>query len=375
MSAQLAILGASTRAAACSAARAGYRVWTADLFADADQPAAAHVVRASDYPRGLFRALAEAPPGPWLYTGGLENYPALIDRAAGRRPLLGNSGATLRRARDPMVLCQLLHDHGFRYPAIVPSNAPDECRRNCLFKPLRSSGGIGVARFGTNRQIGIRQGYWQQYIEGTPCSAAFVAASGRSILLGTSRQLTGPTWCGAAEFAYSGSIGPAPISDEVARRLETLGNVLAAELCLHGLFGVDFIRSAGEIWTLEINPRYTASLEVLERAFDFSAVVLHVAACRYGRLPTSNIRAKEHTCAGKAILYARRGSETGPAFLDRVHEWNAKSLLPRVADIPHLGQHVLQGHPVATVLAEGRDEQNVLGQLRRDVEVLAGLLE
>src|SRR5206468_8888687 len=72
------ILGASARAAAFSARRAGLAPWCADLFADADLRRLCPVRRidVADYPAGLVTALADAPPGPVLYTGALENYPA-----------------------------------------------------------------------------------------------------------------------------------------------------------------------------------------------------------------------------------------------------------------------------------------------------------
>src|SRR5438094_10464728 len=92
------IFGASVRAAAFSALRAGLQPWCADLFADADLQARCPATRlAGAYPEG-FEALAAGDwPGPWLYTGGLENHPALVQRLAQRRPLWGNDETVLAR--------------------------------------------------------------------------------------------------------------------------------------------------------------------------------------------------------------------------------------------------------------------------------------
>jgi len=91
---KLLILGASARAAAQSALRAGCRrVWAADLFADADLRACAEVVQVRDYPHGLEAAISQAPDGPWMYTGALENHPRLVDRLARLHPLLGCPGS------------------------------------------------------------------------------------------------------------------------------------------------------------------------------------------------------------------------------------------------------------------------------------------
>jgi predicted ATP-grasp superfamily ATP-dependent carboligase len=140
----LIIIGASARAAAFSAHRAGLRPWCVDLFGDADLARRFPVRRIplDNYPHGLLRALADAPDGPVLYTGGLENYPGLIARI--NRPLWGNSPEVLRRVRSPYVLDDMLRRHGL--PALAlradPPSAADS--RRWLLKPLAGSGGLGI---------------------------------------------------------------------------------------------------------------------------------------------------------------------------------------------------------------------------------------
>jgi hypothetical protein len=80
------ILGASTRAAAQSAIRAGLHPICADLFADLDLRGCAQVLEVADYPRGLVAAAASAPACPWMYTGGLENQPGIVARISKSRP-------------------------------------------------------------------------------------------------------------------------------------------------------------------------------------------------------------------------------------------------------------------------------------------------
>src|SRR5438094_8454470 len=91
------IFGGSVRAAAFSALKAGLQPWCADLFADADLQACCPTIRipSSCYPRNFAGLLAKAPPGPWMYTGGLENHPALVKRISSDRSLWGNSPASL----------------------------------------------------------------------------------------------------------------------------------------------------------------------------------------------------------------------------------------------------------------------------------------
>src|SRR5215213_4454745 len=96
----LIVMGASVRALAFSARRAGFQPWAIDLFADRDLAAICPTVKIQRYPEDFAAALAEAPEARWMYTGGLENYPRLIDEMAKIRPLVGNGGAVVRAARE-----------------------------------------------------------------------------------------------------------------------------------------------------------------------------------------------------------------------------------------------------------------------------------
>jgi len=93
------IVGASARAAAFSALRAGLVPVASDLFGDEDLRAVARFVEPlGKYPAGFKAALLRMPEAPFLYTGGLENHGALVDQLARLRPLWGNDGSRLRRA-------------------------------------------------------------------------------------------------------------------------------------------------------------------------------------------------------------------------------------------------------------------------------------
>src|SRR5205085_2639734 len=104
------LVGASVRAAAFSALRAQLQPLCADLFADADLKARCPVVRiaAGNYPAAIAAISAAVAPGPWIYTGGLENYRGLIRKVAARHSLWGNGPAELRKARAPHSVYELL---------------------------------------------------------------------------------------------------------------------------------------------------------------------------------------------------------------------------------------------------------------------------
>ena len=123
----LLIVGASARAAAFSALRAGLRPECADLFADADLRARCPVwpVAAEGYPRSFLDLPALRDPGPWMYTGGFENRPDLIDALARRRQSLwGNPAGVLRRVRSPFEVCGALRAAGLPCPVAWAGDTP-----------------------------------------------------------------------------------------------------------------------------------------------------------------------------------------------------------------------------------------------------------
>src|SRR5262245_19323824 len=204
MASPLLLFGASIRAAAVSARRANLHPGGADLFLDADlQLAGTSFQRISDY--SDFLAISEqGPPGPWMYTGALENRPGLVKKIARSRHLWGNSAEVLRQVRSPMAVFNVLNEAGIPCPKVGPASRAGPIR--WLRKPKAGAGGKGIAWW-TGQKLSGRH-YLQEYIEGESCAAVFVASQGRASLLDVTRQLVGQAWLHAGPFQYCGSIGP-----------------------------------------------------------------------------------------------------------------------------------------------------------------------
>ena len=377
MTPTIAIVGASVRAAAASARRAGLAPVAADLFADEDLRRLARAARIDHYPDDLADWLCAARPPAWMYTGALENHPDLVDAMADVAPLLGNRGDTLRRVRSPHDLAHALADAGLAFPETRDSPAGLPHDGSWLAKTARGASGAGVQSlispspclpFSPSPPL-----FYQRRVTGTPCAAVFVAARGRATLLGLVRQLVGEPWLGGGEFQYAGAIGPWPVADEARAAIERIGNVLAERFGLVGLVGVDLIVADQRVWTIEVNPRYTASVEVVERATGIRAIATHVAACGYGGLGTGDWgdsrdltgrRRVTNTCCGKAIVFAHRDVMVDEATATWAVSESLIEPWPRVADVPAAGAHIPAHRPVMTVFAAGQDIHDVERQLR-----------
>lgn len=346
MDADVLLIGASVRAAAQSARRAGLRPWCADLFADADLQAIAPTVAlpGNCYPQGFLELLRTAPAGPVIYTGGLENHPDLIDAIAAERPLWGNPGPVLRRVRDPFLLQSVLAAAGFAMPATqnAPPGLPTD--GTWLVKPCRGAGGAGISPWrGQPLTLG-RDFCWQRSVEGQPRSALFLGDGQRAWCLGWVEQLVGEPWLHAGPFAFCGAVGPLPSNRDRAE-LERLGDHLAQAFGLRGIFGVDLLVGAEVIWILEVNPRYPASAELYERSLEISLIAAHQrlfqgrsAADVQVPLPA----APPPRC--KAILFAPSAFTFDPAKIATLHG-------AELADLPNPGTAIAKGQPILTILA------------------------
>ncbi len=394
MSQPLAIVGASTRSAAASAVRAGFQPIAADLFADADLRRIATSTRISPYPEGFVDWLRAVEPPAWMYTGALENHPELVDQMAWIAPLWGNPGDVLSRVRSPWELAAVLRTAGLLFPET--REKPDGLPRDgsWLTKTYQGASGSGVRLWGeTGRQedketrrlseAGSVQGspclpfslspclVYQRRIAGVPCAAVYVASDGAAELLGVTRQLIGESWLGAHGFQYAGSVGPWPVSETAQATLKKLGNVLSEQFELVGLFGVDFVLDGNDVWTVEVNPRYTASVEIVERFTGVSAIAAHATACGGTRLEVRRVESAK--ACGKAILFARRDIVVSEEFAERALAESARKPWPTLGDVSPAGTPIEAGRPILTLFDDDVDVDAVerrLFERSAEIEIL-----
>lgn len=375
-SSQLLIVGSSARAAAWSARRAGFSPLAIDQFADTDLAECGTAIRVSNLRAEAEAAAREAPRSPWMYTGPLENDPELVERISRDRPLWGNSAGVLRQVRDPWRLFAVLRESGVPCPQLRAYGEAAVGGR-WLRKPLSSGGGRGVrewtvpnrkdarpARCETPESTSSARCYLQEFIPGMVSSAVFVASRRQTQLLGLTQQLVNVGWTGAPRFGYAGSLITSLLTPMHAAQFARIGRCLADAFELRGLFGVDAIVNRRGVWPIEVNPRYTASVEVIERATGICALTRHAAACCDETVVIpSGIPVT--TFCGKAIVYARDSIVIDRPFVAWASQMNADRTWPQVADVPAVGQSVAAGQPIVSVLAEGIYAAAVRQGLRR----------
>ncbi|MDB4894303.1 MAG: uncharacterized protein JWN15_565 [Firmicutes bacterium] len=355
------LAGFTVRALAESTVRAGALPVAVDYFGDRDLkavcPEARSVARAGRAydPRWLIDLAQELTWDAVLYTGGLENHPGVVAEFARRAPLFGNSPAVLRSVRDWRQVSAGLAEAGFRVPMTLPPGATVPERGSWLVKPVAGSGGAGVAAAVAGDRP--RPGKLiQERLPGAPGSALFVADGQRACLLGVTELLTPMPAFGGSAFQYAGNILLPDSAPALRARLEALCQALTARFGLAGVGGVDFIMADGEPVPLEVNPRYTAAMELLEDATGCNLFALHLDGC-HGRWPAPlppTLLPPWRGCYGKAIVY---GDQPGTWRFDG--DWAAEG----IRDVPFPGDAVLAGRPVCTVVASGDTRDACLARL------------
>lgn len=332
MSDSIIICGASARAAAFSALHAGLTPYCVDLFADRDLTMHCHCQRIDNqiYPQGFPEMVQSLPDGPWMYVGGLENDPTVIEEISKERTLWGNGPEVLKKVRSPEWLSTKLN---------CPEIDLEVGHKGWLRKSRKSAGGQHI-EYASEGEIASTDVYFQEWIEGQSYSASFSAIQNQVELIGITEQLVGTSWLHAKPFAYTGSIGPVQLGRSVQAELEKMGQFLVKHSGICGLFGIDFILHNGIPRLIEVNPRYTASMEVLEYAG------VNIAA--------------------KAILWAShsfRFPEDGPWMESLKGKWSMK--MPKFADIPYPGAEISINNPILTFFSSADSYEKCYSQIRK----------
>ncbi len=304
------------------------------------------------------------------------------------------------RVRDAWQLHDMLKNDGLAFPA--PRRQPDWTQaRQWIWKPIKSCGGTRIVQIEqtagafastwmghdlsgavtvTSKTMpvsrplvpvadeicadhGCAAGYFQPLVAGPSFSAQFVAVGPKARLLGVTRQLVGCRWAGARPFWYVGSVGPVRLKPHDVDIVRSIGNCLARQARLSGLFGVDFVVNTSGVWTLDVNPRFCASIEILERAYGVSAIAIHMAASVKDCLPDWPMPANV-PLHGKAIVFSSAATTVGRRFFRRIARLQGCHRFSHLADIPSPNSRLGPNGPVVTVFAQGPSIRAVTKQLQ-----------
>ena len=349
-----------------SAVRGGHDVVAVDFFGDRDQArlAESHALqRDLGLPataEGLARAAHSIRADAVAYGSNLENHPDVVAGLAVGRELLGNPADVLRGVRDWALLRRVCRDAGIAHPETLLAGEEGRARGGrWLRKRVRSGGGHGVTLWDGIALDGAH--LLQAQVAGRPASVSFVADGEDSRVFAVTEQLIGRSALGCSGFAWCGNVLPLGLppayAASVREQISRMASALTRRFGLVGVNGLDVVigrdpEGVARPYLLEVNPRFSGSMELAELATGLNVFSLHVEACS-GRLPRS-VGAEPDGFVGKGIVFARRDLVTPDT-----EQW----LGGGVRDVPFSGQQIGAGHPVCTVLSRGLDRAECLAGL------------
>lgn len=320
---KLLIAGFNTRAFAESAVSAGFNVDAVDRFGDVDQCMQCRVHSVGEN-TGEIEDMAAVTDKVlclldnqkydyFCYTSGYENRPEFLAEIQNKGvQLLGNSFEVNVKVRNVLTVSKMLNNEGFFVPLVISPKGESNGRR-WVKKPVTGGGGRSVEF--TDCPGSLPEGFFaQEFIPGMACSVVFLSTGKGCRLLGVSEQLVGTGAYNGRQFGYAGNIFPVSLpSGEMEKTLDYLEHMagwFSTTFGLMGLNGIDFIYDGKNCWFIEINPRYTASMELVEMASGISMAGLHLDANR-GILPSresimdplGRVKSGDRFFYGKKIVY------------------------------------------------------------------------
>ncbi|QDT41133.1 ATP-grasp domain protein [Gimesia alba] len=377
---RLLIVGASTRAAAFSAVRAGWQPVCVDQYADQDLREIAEVIPKTEAPAHWIESLYQFPTLDWIYTGGMENHPDLIEQINQKHRLRGCGPESLYRARDPFYLERLLKDKPIQAVPCRPVGFIPDDNTRWLHKPLKGAGGMGIRFLDSISPDIVINGdcYLQRYQPGIPLSALFIAFRQTTVLIGVCLQLIGNAALNAEAFQFCGGMTVSPALAPLRNPLEELGRTVAESCEIQGIFGCDLLldpTQTDSLWLNEVNPRYTALTELLELQHRTPLLDWHLTACRSfeehqidtttaPKLQKCVERAEKQPLPyiSKGILYASRDSVSSQTVGNRL-DFRPRYHIPECGDIPCAGTAIPAGSPVCTIYGVGENHESCLKSL------------
>ncbi len=369
------LIGLSTRAIAESAAKSDVSILTLDHFGDLDQKQlVSNTSLARDYDLpfsadNLLKACEKLVFDRVSYTSNLENHPGLVAELARRASLVGNGAEVLDRVRDWSVLRESCRKYFVKHPITLLPGEEEQATSDItwLVKPQRGGGGHGIHSW--DGKPLDEQEILQEYVEGSPVSAVFVANGSKGVVLGLTGQLIGCSELGVGGYNWCGNILPLALDGDTKKtvigNIEELLNNLTRHFGLKGVGGIDFIlkEEDGQIYPfiLEVNPRYTGSMELIEWAYGLNIYSLHCDGCD-GNLPEFDLHEQlDEDYYAKGIVFARQDIQ-----VKNTENWQDAGR----RDIPFAGDTIQHGSPVCTIFSQADTSTACLAKLFEKVDKL-----
>lgn len=331
----LLVFAQSGRFIAESAARSGYPVRVADCFADSDTLAVADVCiqlpPLSELSEAqLLQALISLSRDEaclLLCGTGLERFYRALSALPAHIEVISNHPQTIALLRQPERFFTLLEKLKLPYPPTTLSGpAPDKPLR----KRLDGSGGTAIFADAQTLQHGE---FYQQQMSGDTHSVCFIADGLDFNILGWNHQINQP-----GKFILEKIWQTTKPPEDHATPLTTILGKLVKASGIRGFNSLDYIVTTNsEFYILELNPRPSASVELL---LEEDWLSWHINSCRGLPLPHTAERSQYPPVRLLSYFYAEKDWEVvdEPVWPLQCH------------DRPAAGSKIKKGQPICSFI-------------------------
>ncbi len=296
-----------------------------------------------------------------IYGSGLENHQDTLKYLEKNFTVLGNSFVVFASIQNKVNFFYKLKQYNISYPETSFQTPGD--KNNWLIKPLYGEGGIGIKKY-TSRSNNC---YWQRYCTGTPRSVLFIANGSEYKIIGFHKQFV--TQINDQQFVFAGVINQPEIKDSIVQTLQEILDKLVIEFSLKGINSLDFIENNNQCYVLEINARPSASLNLYDSGF----LLEHINSCMAG---SESLASPELSKAKVSLPHTLEIYRAYKIIFAEVNITINKQIdWPSwVFDIPQEGAIINTGMPICSIIAGGKNEQQVESLLLLRQQQLTKLL-
>ena len=279
----------SGRGVVCSSQRFGLKLGIMDVFGDKDCLSSAvfwrHIGTCFSVQTGIdckkflnslpvfkvngFKGL--------IIGSGFEGKYDVLKQANEILPLYANPLSVFKRLENPVTFFETLKLLEVPFPQVnLSKDSFEGLGCDWILKDLGSSGGRGIKQlFGKKSK---NSEYFQKQLPGTAVSFSFFADGRNVIPLGYSKPVT--TKQSNLPFVFCGLDGPIELNDSIDQEALRISKLIVQKFKLRGFNGIDFLVSDKAVLLVDLNPRITASFEVLQESHNFCFFEKHIHLTR-----------------------------------------------------------------------------------------------
>ncbi|NHI92358.1 MAG: ATP-grasp domain-containing protein [Candidatus Lokiarchaeota archaeon] len=293
-----------------------------------------------------------------IITSGFDNRADIWKKIENLKPIIGNSSDTVKKVRNIKILSDFCRKKRIKFPNFIDLATDDQINKlkfPLIIKPKSSGGGKNIHLIERKEdfeelftKILNRSDFIaQEFVKGIDISATISCNGHHASILTITKQILGEKFLGASsKFLYCGNIIPFKVNKKVYGEIGRISNEITKNFELKGINGMDFILKDGEIYLIEVNPRFPGTIELIEMLMHKNIFYEHVKSSIFEEI--SKFDLYDEQIGLKFILYATKEIKIGN-FIE----------LNNIYDIPKPGSKISMGSPICSILIIGNELNNI----------------